>query len=427
MKRGVFESHKEVKKFRSVPMFLMCVVIMWILASAGATFAKVTLNGIVERYPLTEVKMKYVDEHVTWAKLNYELLPLKAEEDKIRILLSAKSPDVDIVTIHTSNTGQFAPFLEPLGPYVKKYWDEYKFGDVYPHVFDMVSYEEILYGLPHDMNGHLLFYRKDLFDEAGLAVPKTMEDYVNAVKKLTTNGRKGIALQLKQPIVLHFSYAWILWSIGGEYFDENWKPTLNSEKGIEALEYLKEFYKCAPAGSLDYWADEVSVALQQDKAATSINWITRCGAMDDPKVSKVVGKMEYAVPPARPPFPGGGFKTAGAFAISKYSKKKEEAFKLIAHLSSEEVGARFAANGIAPRDAVLHNPEFQKKYRWYPIVGEALKGGGSFPIIPEWGELSDIIAVEMHKFLMGKTSAKAALDKAAIASEALLKEKGYIK
>jgi multiple sugar transport system substrate-binding protein len=131
---------------------------------------------------------------------------------------------------------------------------------------------------------------------------------------------------------------------------------------------IGKFYKYCPAGSLDYWADEVTNALVQDKAATGINWISRCARMDDPQTSKVIGKIHFAAAPGIPPFRGYTLDTVGGFCVSKYSKNKEEAFKLIAFLSSQEYSERFANIVLPPRASVLNNPVYAQKFRWYPAA-----------------------------------------------------------
>jgi multiple sugar transport system substrate-binding protein len=95
-----------------------------------------------------------------------------------------------------------------------------------------VSFEGKIYALPNESNGHLLFYRKDLLDAAGLAVPKTMDEYLNIVTKLTTNERSGMVLQLRRPVGLQNSFSYFLWSAGSDYLDKDWNPIFNNEKGI---------------------------------------------------------------------------------------------------------------------------------------------------------------------------------------------------
>jgi hypothetical protein len=50
-----------------------------------------------------------------------EFLPVKAQKDKTRILLSAKSTELDITSTDPSYVPEFSQWLEPLDDYIKKY------------------------------------------------------------------------------------------------------------------------------------------------------------------------------------------------------------------------------------------------------------------------------------------------------------------
>ncbi|MEA2268018.1 MAG: multiple sugar transport system substrate-binding protein, partial [Solirubrobacteraceae bacterium] len=59
---------------------------------------------------------------------------------------------------------------------------------------DLVSADGKATGVPSDGWGQLLIYRKDLFDKAGLAAPKTLEDIRAAAQKLDQGRVAGITL-----------------------------------------------------------------------------------------------------------------------------------------------------------------------------------------------------------------------------------------
>ena len=59
---------------------------------------------------------------------------------------------------------------------------------------DLVSQDGVATGVPSDGWGQLLIYRKDLFEKAGLAAPKTLDDVRAAAEKLNGDGTVGITL-----------------------------------------------------------------------------------------------------------------------------------------------------------------------------------------------------------------------------------------
>ena len=54
------------------------------------------------------------------------------------------------------------------------------------------TYNNHLYRVPANLGLPIFYYRKDLFDKAGLTVPRTWNDIVTAGIKLTKGGRYGI-------------------------------------------------------------------------------------------------------------------------------------------------------------------------------------------------------------------------------------------
>jgi multiple sugar transport system substrate-binding protein len=59
---------------------------------------------------------------------------------------------------------------------------------------DLVSQDGVATGVPSDGWGQLLIYRKDLFEKAGIAAPKSLDDVRAAAEKLNGDGTVGITL-----------------------------------------------------------------------------------------------------------------------------------------------------------------------------------------------------------------------------------------
>jgi multiple sugar transport system substrate-binding protein len=62
---------------------------------------------------------------------------------------------------------------------------------------DLVSRDGVATGVPSDGWGQLLIYRKDLFDEAGLDAPQTLDDVSAAAERFHGDGMAGITLATK--------------------------------------------------------------------------------------------------------------------------------------------------------------------------------------------------------------------------------------
>jgi multiple sugar transport system substrate-binding protein len=88
-----------------------------------------------------------------------------------------------------------------------------------------------LYGLPVRCHVQLLWYRKDLFEKAGLQPPETWEEVGTAGKAIQDQNENvaGITIPYSQKdrqnllVWYHF-----LWGAGGELFDAEMNPIFNS-------------------------------------------------------------------------------------------------------------------------------------------------------------------------------------------------------
>jgi len=93
-----------------------------------------------------------------------------------------------------------------------------------------------LYGLTEKMSDVVMYYNKDLFDEAGLDYPTedwTWKEELEAAQTLTKEGVYGTYA----PVTYNELYKTVVQN-GGALFDENGTPTLDSEENIEAFQWM---------------------------------------------------------------------------------------------------------------------------------------------------------------------------------------------
>ncbi|MDQ4212871.1 sugar ABC transporter substrate-binding protein [Microbacterium capsulatum] len=104
-------------------------------------------------------------------------------------------------------------------------------------VLDTYAVDGKQYGLPTSFSDVVLFYNKDLFDKAGVAVPTanwTWKDEQAAAQKLTAAGVWGDY----QP-VSYFEYYKAVAQAGGSFLSKDGKKSaFNSPQGIAAAEWL---------------------------------------------------------------------------------------------------------------------------------------------------------------------------------------------
>lgn len=117
-----------------------------------------------------------------------------------------------------------------------------------------------IYGLPDWAMHTSVWYRKDIFEEKGVEVPETWDDFLAAAQEINTDEVSGFAVPLDGVQVAAQTLYEMMCSAGvyfmdpetGEYcFDQE------REEAIDVIEYLVSLYKNAsPAGSLTWsWGD----------------------------------------------------------------------------------------------------------------------------------------------------------------------------
>ena len=89
---------------------------------------------------------------------------------------------------------------------LQKYNDVYNFDDIPDYLWDAYTYDGHIYGIPSHQWAALLFARDDVLDEAGLEVPKTLDELVDTADKLNTDDMSGITLSLKASDMLAITF-----------------------------------------------------------------------------------------------------------------------------------------------------------------------------------------------------------------------------
>lgn len=116
-----------------------------------------------------------------------------------------------------------------------------------------VDSEDGEYGaVPTDAWGQMIFYRSDLFDEAGLEPPETYDQVLTAAEQLHGDGVNGFALGstggdgFTMQIFEHVALA-----NGCQLVDESGEITLDSPECVEAIQFYVDLNEYTPAGAGD--------------------------------------------------------------------------------------------------------------------------------------------------------------------------------
>jgi len=125
-------------------------------------------------------------------------------------LLSGGGVDVfenNAIAVDQAEQGRYADLTDVMEP-VKDQFNEASLGPV--------TVGDQIWGVPMIVDPQHFYYRKSVFEDAGIAVPETWEDLVAAAEELTTDSQKGLFLGNNFD-----ACAWaMVWAAGGTPLNE---------------------------------------------------------------------------------------------------------------------------------------------------------------------------------------------------------------
>jgi multiple sugar transport system substrate-binding protein len=275
-------------------------------------------------------------------------------------------------------------------------------------------------------NVEMFMYRSDLTPTA----PATYADVLTNAKAQNKPGTlAGYIIRGKatNPVVADFLP--ILWSQGGDVFDENWNVVLDNAASKAAINFLVNDLKGVAQtdpGSTDA-SDRDKIMANGQGYASSV-WPGEIGtAVLDPAVTKVAGKVAFIPIPKGTSGKGVGMMGNWLLGIPKASKNQQAAADFIKWMLQKDTQMTYAQNkGIPSRTSVLKDPTLTAANPYFPVLADALQAPPNWrPRTDQWNAVETIIGTHLNKALTGGESADAAATGAAAEIRTLMKGKGY--
>lgn len=354
----------------------------------------------------------YEKEHPN-IKIEYEQVGFGEElETKLNTMYaSGMAPDIVRAPISTiaerASRGQYAN----LDSYIDK-WEEKE--NILPAAYDVASYNGHKYGIAVNIESSFLFYRKDMFEEAGLdprKAPSTWEELLEYARKLTVRDgdsvtRAGFAIPTSAG---HSTIIPFARQNGAELVDlEKDIPTFNDEKTIEALDYLSQFGK--ENLLIPFINNKDDNPFDTGKAAMKYGDINSYISLQEKGVDWLE-EVAFA--------PGVGKEQISSFGgcqimfMSEEGQYKEEAWDFIQYLFEDEnVWKLTTEAGAAPMKVSLQEQYLEK----YPEIGaaylESLDYAEGMPKVTWAALFEEAICTAYEEAMYGQKTSETALNDA---------------
>lgn len=278
-------------------------------------------------------------------------------------------------------------------------------------------------------NAQHLFYRKDILEEAGIEVPTTYEEVIEAAKIIE---EKGI---MEHPFAMNTKTGWNLaeefvnmyTGYGGSFFEPgSAEVSINNEKGVAALDTLKALMEYSNPDFLTFDSNATGALWESGKLALATMWGSRGQPIldDEGSTEEVVAATVLTGAPTV----GGGSVPATTLWW--------DGFTIAQNISDEDAEASFIAmvHGVSPDLLEEHNDKAVWLLEGYEptraavgVSASAQAGARPYPMVPYIGLLHTALGDELSDFLQGQESAEQALADIEAAYTTAAKEQGFLK
>ncbi|MGI6214578.1 MAG: ABC transporter substrate-binding protein [Christensenellales bacterium] len=348
-----------MKKTLAVLLMLSIMLTMSAAFASEKPYEGTELRVLLANHMWADALIPHLNEfeEMTGIKINYEQYSEDQLSQKLSIELAAKGEDVDVMMTRP---------LQEVKQMIENGWlydvsdlvaePEMDGEDFFSAALNMYEKEGKYFGIPLVTEREILYYRKDLFEDAGIEVPTTLEELWDAAEALTDvdAGVYGIVSRgLTAAAVTQFSS--YLYSMGGDFLDENGNANLDTPEAIKAFKFygdmLREF---GPPGVASMHWQQCAALYASGKAAMYTEADAIFNNAVNAKESVVADKTGYAL------FPGNSFYNIPSWglAMGAFTAKAEAAKEFIRWAAGKDMTAKLQAAGIpGARKSVYALPE----------------------------------------------------------------------
>ncbi|MCV7418426.1 sugar ABC transporter substrate-binding protein [Mycolicibacterium litorale] len=402
----------------------------------GATDQTVTI-AMVSNSQMTdarELSSKFEEANPD-IKLRFVTLSENQARAKITASTAMGGGEFDVVMISNYETPQWAEngWLVNLSDYTRK-TPGYDENDFFPSLRESLSYDGDMYAVPFYGESSFLMYRKDLFEQAGITMPRTptWQQVADAAAKLNGPDMVGICLRGKPgwgEVLAPLDT--VINTFGGRWFDENWNAQLTSPEVQRAVQfYVDTVTKVGEPGAAASGFSECATQFGQGRTAMWYDATSAVSVLEDPESSTVVGKVGYAMAPMVEK-PNPGWLYTWALGIPKSSDKKDSAWKFISWMTDKNyirlVGEELGWARVPPgsRLSTYQIPEYKEASKAFgqatldsiegadplkPTVQPVPYTGIQFLAIPEFQDLGTRVSQQISAAIAGQKTVAEALE-----------------
>ena len=413
---------------RTFKKILAAMLACTMLLSAGAALAEgetVTINfwhhysaQSAENETLMNVLIPAFEAENPGIKVNAVSHEWAELHDKV--LVSANSnalPDVARCDI------AWLPEFQKMGILVALDEEMPNFAEVSGKLLDSAMSTAIInghyYALALNTNSKIVFYNKAMLEAAGVSIPATMEEWIEAVKKLSGENSKGQQVWgWNEPALAGWNICPFIWSFGGALTNEDQTIATGYINGPATVKAVETFAELVKAGAITgFNAGDIPMT---DGFGTGRYAMMLEGPWKSAELAGAYPDVAYGTAPI-PAGEGGSISVLGGEDIAMFNTpNKEAAWKFMQFMTGEYAETEMAKCGQIPVNRAALESDTVKAADYAPFI-EAIQTAKSRPTVAAWSEMDNGLQVAMNAVVTGEKTAQEAMDELAVAWDALLK------
>lgn len=208
-----------------------------------------------------------------------------------------------------------------------------------------VVFNDSVYAIPQDSGPTGLMYRTDIFEQYGVAVPTTWDEYIEAARALkAANPEVYIAQFSPNEMGL-----WLetVWQNGGSWYGidgDAWTVSVNGEESLEVAEVWQTLLDEDLVKVVEMWTPEYWAEVNAGTIAT-INYAAWFPVLLEESAESTAGKWAVAPTPTFGDNESAGESGGSVNVVTAGSEHVAQAVEFIAWLNSSDAGLSHLING----------------------------------------------------------------------------------
>lgn len=288
-----------------------------------------------------------------------------------------------------------------------------------------------LYGLPINGNIQLLFYRSDLFEEAGLGAPTTWDE-VEAAAQVLHDPPSRIGL-VTRTAPTDWEFQSYLRGYGGSVIevddDGQWRVGIADPAAVEALErYIQLNRDYGPANYASVSQAEALSLMQSGRAAMAHVVGAAAPNFENPELSTVQGLVQATIVPG--PTADSRATMSGIWVMgipeNLPDARKQAALEFMRWALTFDAQMLYARAGAIPvRQDVYETLGQEDGFGWMQAMADSTPFINAQPRVAEAPQIITAFADQVAAALLGQVSAEEALQAAASEIHRIMVAGGY--